>query len=80
VQFTLPGAAGDWYCMDATDNSAYVKCGANPTVDHVVAGTDWAFIVHEGIEKCRRLTGPKCAVIGTTTAGSICFEHLNPAL
>ena len=70
--------AGDWVCMNAVGNTAFVRCGATPAVDHTVG--NFSFMVAEGATKCRRLTGPNCAVIGVTTAGFLCFEHLNSAL
>jgi len=79
VQFTLPGSAGDWYCMIAIGNTAYVNCGSNPTATTTVT-TGYAFPVPSGARHCRRLTGTKCAVIGTTGTGALCFEHLNPLL
>lgn len=77
AQFTLPAAG--WFYVSAIGNTAYILCGSNPTATTTVT-TGFSFFVPEGAERLRYLTGAKCAVIGASTAGSLCFEHLNPAL
>jgi hypothetical protein len=77
AQFTLPGSAGDWYCLSARGNGVCINCGVNPTADMT---TNCPIFVPEGVTKCRRLTGPKCDVAGASDNGYFCFEHLNPAL
>ena len=78
VDFTLPGTAGDLYCVSAVYNTAYLNCGTTPSVDHTVG--NFSLVVQEGVTKCRRLTGPDCGVIGESAGGFLCFEHMNPAL
>lgn len=77
VQFTLPAAG--WYHLTAVGNAAYILCGANPTATTTVT-TGFSTIVPEGAERTRYLNSAKCAVIGASAAGSLCFEHLNTAL
>jgi len=75
---TMPGwTDGDWICMGATGTTAFLNCGAAPTVTTAVGG--YSFTIHSGATKCRRLVGPQCAVIGTVApvGASICFEHLD---
>jgi len=81
VQFsliaTMPGwTEGDWVCMGADGNMAYILCGAAP-VASLVTGVGFAFKVPSGASRCRRLVGPICAVIGTVAGGTLCFEHLD---
>lgn len=76
---TMTGwTAGDWICMSADGNMAYLNCGAAPTATTSIGG--FSIKIPSGASRCRRLTGPVCAVIGTTTAGTICFEHLDSDL
>lgn len=77
VQFTLPAAG--WYYLTAVGNTAYILCGTNPTATLTVT-TGFSIVIAEGSERLRYLTGPKCAVIGASTNGSLCFGHLNPSL
>lgn len=72
-QVTLP-RGGAWYYVKASGNLAYVLCGTNPTATAAVNGH--SFVVSEGETMLIRLTGPKCAHIGTTAAGEICYVRL----
>lgn len=83
TQFTLP-TAGDWYCVSAIGTAAYLLCGTNPTATTTVT-SGFSFFVPEGAQRCRILTGAKCAYVATSgtpgaPSGSICFEHMNSAL
>lgn len=73
AQFTLP-VAGEIYCVSAQGNTAYILCGSNPTATTSVGG--YSFFVTSGDTKCRVLTGPKCAYIAASAAGSVCFERI----
>lgn len=72
VAKTLP-TASNVFQLCAYGNNAYVLCGDNPTATTTVT-TGYALIVPEG--SCigpMVITDAKCAVIGTSAAGSLCF-------
>ena len=74
VQFTLPG--NDSYEVCASGNTAYILCGANPTATTAVG--NFSLLVGDG--QCvgpREYGSAKCAVIGTVSAGFVCFNALD---
>ena len=77
VKYTLP-KTGDWYLLQATGNTAYLLCGTNPTATTAINGH--SIVAMEGTNVPHRLHGPKCAVIGPSAAGQICFVHFGASL
>ena len=76
ADYTLP-QRGDPYMVCAIGNTAYVTCGASPTVS--IAAGGYTFSVQEGA--CigpMPLKGPKCAHIASSAAGQIVFIHFDP--
>lgn len=65
---------GAWYYVQARGNAAYVLCGTNPTATTAVNGH--FAVIAEGETLLIRLSGPKCAHIGSSTAGEICYVQL----
>lgn len=72
-QVTLP-KGGAWYYVKASGNNAYVLCGSNPTATTAVNGH--FTVISEGETLLIRLVGPKCAHIGTSAVGEICYVQL----
>lgn len=75
--YTLPSARG-WYEITAVGNAAYLLEGSSPTATTATNGH--SIVVPDGVPKKLRLAGPDVAYIANSTAGEICFVHLNKDL
>ena len=74
ARYQLP-KAGDYYLMQASGNSAYVKSG-DVTVTATTATTGHGFVLAESVPYMLRPTGPYVAYIGGTAGGELCFLRL----
>lgn len=81
VQFTLPTSpATDWFKICAYDNESFLLFGSNPTATTTVT-TGYSMRVKDG--QCigpMAIADAKVAVIGTVTAGAVCFMHFQDPL
>lgn len=76
-QYTIP-QTGDYYCIKAIGNTAYILGGSNPTA--TTSANGHVYPVSDGESLCIRVNSDKVAFIANSAAGEICFLRLSSSL